>query len=37
VEPSPPAGFLALAPEYTAAATVPRLLYLRARSGLPLG
>ena len=29
VEPSPPAGFLALAPEYTDAATVPRLLYLR--------
>ena len=30
VEPSPPPGFLALAPEYVAAATVPRLLYLRA-------
>ena len=29
VEPSPPPGFLALAPEYTDAATVPRLLYLR--------
>ncbi len=29
VEPQPPAGFLALAPEYTEAATVPRLLYLR--------
>jgi len=29
VEPSPPSGFLALAPEYTDAATVPRLLYLR--------
>lgn len=29
VEPEPPAGFLALAPEYTEAATVPRLLYLR--------
>jgi SAM-dependent methyltransferase len=29
-EPSPPPGFLALAPEYTEAATVPRLLYLRA-------
>ena len=31
VEPSPPPGFLALAPEYAAAATVPRLLYLRLR------
>ena len=31
VEPSPPPGFLALAPEYTEAATVPRLLYLRCR------
>jgi SAM-dependent methyltransferase len=30
-EPAPPPGFLALAPEYTDAATVPRLLYLRAR------
>ena len=30
VEPAPPAGFLALAPEYTEAATIPRLLYLRA-------
>ncbi|MBA3289306.1 MAG: methyltransferase domain-containing protein [Acidimicrobiia bacterium] len=29
VEPAPPAGFLALAPEYLDAATVPRLLYLR--------
>lgn len=29
-EPAPPPGFLALAPEYTEAATVPRLLYLRA-------
>jgi SAM-dependent methyltransferase len=29
VEPAPPPGFLALAPEYSAAATVPRLLYLR--------
>ena len=28
-EPAPPPGFLALAPEYTEAATVPRLLYLR--------
>ena len=31
VEPAPPPGFLALAAEYTEAATVPRLLYLRAR------
>jgi SAM-dependent methyltransferase len=30
VEPAPPAGFLLLAPEYAEAATVPRLLYLRA-------
>ena len=30
-EPAPPPGFLALAPEYPDAATVPRLLYLRAR------
>jgi SAM-dependent methyltransferase len=30
VEPAPPPGFLALAPEYTDAATVPRLLYVRA-------
>jgi SAM-dependent methyltransferase len=30
VEPAPPPGFLALAPEYAAAADVPRLLYLRA-------
>jgi SAM-dependent methyltransferase len=30
-EPAPPPGFLALAPEYVEAATVPRLLYLRAR------
>jgi hypothetical protein len=29
-EPAPPPGFLALAPEYEAAATVPRLLYLRS-------
>jgi len=29
VEPAPPPGFLALAPEYGEAATVPRLLYLR--------
>ncbi len=30
VEPPPPPGFLLLAPEYTEAASVPRLLYLRA-------
>ncbi len=30
VEPAPPPGFLALAPEYAAAATIPRLLYVRA-------
>ena len=28
-EPAPPPGFLAQAPEYEDAATVPRLLYLR--------
>ena len=28
-EPSPPPGFLARAPEYAAAATIPRLLFLR--------
>lgn len=31
VEPSPPEGFLARAPEYELAHTVPRLLYLRLR------
>ncbi|MEZ5209443.1 MAG: methyltransferase domain-containing protein [Acidimicrobiales bacterium] len=31
VEPAPPPGFLAQAPEYTDAATVPRLLALRCR------
>jgi SAM-dependent methyltransferase len=31
IEPAPPPGFLALAEEYTEAATVPRLLYLRVR------
>jgi SAM-dependent methyltransferase len=31
LEPSPPERFLALTPEYAAAATVPRLLYLRLR------
>ena len=30
-EPAPPPGFLALADEYAAASTVPRLLYLRTR------
>ena len=30
-EPAPPAGFLARADEYDAAATIPRLLYLRTR------
>jgi SAM-dependent methyltransferase len=30
-EPPPPAGFLALAPEYPGAASIPRLLLLRAR------
>ena len=31
IEPAPPPGFLALAPEYAVAATIPRLLYLRLR------
>jgi SAM-dependent methyltransferase len=30
-EPAPPAGFLAKAEEYAAAATIPRVLYLRTR------
>ena len=30
VEPAPPPGFLARAHEYQDAATIPRLLYLRA-------
>lgn len=30
LEPPPPPGFLAMAPEYAASTTVPRLLYLRA-------
>ena len=30
VEPAPPPGFLALAPEYGETPTVPRLLYVRA-------
>jgi hypothetical protein len=29
VEPAPPPGFLAKASEYEAAASIPRLLYLR--------
>ena len=33
IEPVPPPGFLAQAPEYTEAATVPRLLLLVARRG----
>jgi hypothetical protein len=33
-EPAPPAGFLARAAEYAAAATIPRLLFLRcAKTG----
>jgi SAM-dependent methyltransferase len=31
LEPAPPPGFLARAPEYVLAATIPRLLYLRFR------
>ncbi|MGH9132434.1 MAG: class I SAM-dependent methyltransferase [Ilumatobacteraceae bacterium] len=31
IEPAPPAGFLARAPEYAQARTIPRLLYLRLR------
>jgi len=31
VEPAPPQGFLDKATEYEAAATIPRLLYLRTR------
>ena len=34
-EPAPPPGFLAKAEEYTAAATIPRLLYLRSRKITP--
>jgi hypothetical protein len=30
LEPAPPPGFVALAPEYRGAATIPRLLVLRA-------
>jgi SAM-dependent methyltransferase len=32
-EPAPPPGFLARAPEYAEAATIPRLLFLRFRRG----
>ena len=31
IEPAPPAGFLALAPEYVHARTIPRLMYLHLR------
>jgi SAM-dependent methyltransferase len=34
-EPAPPPGFLARAEEYSAASTIPRLLYLRTRKVLP--
>jgi SAM-dependent methyltransferase len=34
LEPAPPPGFLARAEEYAAAATIPRLLYLRSRKHL---
>lgn len=34
-EPAPPPGFLAKAAEYSAAATIPRLLYLRTRKIAP--
>ena len=34
-EPPPPPGFIAQAPEYAAAATIPRLLFLRARKLSP--
>lgn len=33
VEPAPPEGFLARAPEYALAHTIPRLLYLRSMKG----
>jgi len=35
-EPAPPPGFLALAPEYAAAASIPRLCVLRAERLVPL-
>jgi SAM-dependent methyltransferase len=34
LEPAPPEGFLARAPEYSLASTIPRLLYLRLRKPL---
>jgi SAM-dependent methyltransferase len=34
-EPAPPPGFIARAPEYASAATIPRLLYIRARHATP--
>jgi SAM-dependent methyltransferase len=34
-EPAPPPGFIARAPEYAEAATIPRLLYIRARRATP--
>lgn len=34
VEPSPPPGFLERAEEYSAASSIPRLLYLRTRKGV---
>jgi ubiquinone/menaquinone biosynthesis C-methylase UbiE len=34
IEPAPPEGFLARAPEYELASTIPRLLYLRVRKPL---
>jgi hypothetical protein len=36
-EPAPPPGFVALAPEYAGAATIPRLLLLRAERSGPEG
>ena len=35
LEPPPPPGFLALAPEYVDAQTIPRLLYLHCKRELP--
>ena len=34
-EPAPPPGFIVRAPEYASAATIPRLLYIRARRTTP--
>ena len=36
-EPAPPAGFLDLAPQYDAAASIPRLLILELRKSWQLG